>query len=122
MPASDRAAAVPPVEMISIPASTRWRAKGTIPDLSETLISARAMGWFFCLDFAQRERAWSGLRSGIELVLAQLLAQRAAIDAEHLCCTRLVTTRMFEDSAQQRHFNFTQYELIQSGDVVPVDG
>src|SRR5579875_2884654 len=43
MPASDSAAAVPPVETISIPRSARPRANSTMPVLSETDRSARAI-------------------------------------------------------------------------------
>jgi len=41
MPAPSRTRAVPPVEMISHPMESNWRARFKIPLLSETLISAR---------------------------------------------------------------------------------
>src|SRR5687768_2407155 len=43
MPCSASSADVPPVETISTPSSTSWRAKSTTPRLSNTVSSARSM-------------------------------------------------------------------------------
>ena len=50
---SFRSFAVPPVEMISISFDARTWANSIIPDLSETLISARFIGIFLSLEIGE---------------------------------------------------------------------
>src|SRR5690606_39753811 len=83
-PASRSTRAVPPVDISSNDRSSSDRANSTMPCLSETLSSARR-----CAVIAPSVAD--------EIVTLQLLAQRAAIDAENLRCAALVALRVAQN-------------------------
>jgi len=49
----------------------------------------------------------------VQSVFAQLLAQRATVNAEHFGGTALIAVNVTEYSAEQRLFHFAQYEVVQ---------
>src|SRR5829696_5843090 len=91
-PAAASALAVPPVETSSKSCAARSRARSTMPVLSETESSARRA--FCCV-----------ICSGGQPVLAQFLAQGAAIDAEDGRCPALVAGGVVHDGLEQRQFD-----------------
>src|SRR5690349_5242731 len=114
-PACDRSFAVPPVERISTLRAASSRASSTTPALSETEMSARRMGTSMdnyplwpasnssrvANEKHVRPASWrdvASLRamSGRQAELAQLLAQRPAIDAENAGRTALVAFDVIE--------------------------
>src|SRR5690606_3600327 len=107
MPASRSARAVPPVEISSNDRSRSDRANSTMPCLSETLSRARR-----CAVIAPSITD--------EIVCLQLLAQRAAIDAENLRRAALIALRVAHDGFQQRLLDLADDELIEISRFVSV--
>src|SRR5688572_5958348 len=106
-PAPAIARAVPPVESSEKPRVASSRASSTMPDLSETESNAR--------------RAFSRvIWSGSESVLAQLLAQRAAVDAEDGRRTALVAVGVVHHGLEQRQLHFAHDEIVEAAGAVAV--
>ena len=104
--------AVPPVERIATPRWCSACANSTRPSLLETLSSARRIErrTHVAID---RFRPRSAVR-------LQLLAQRAAIDAENVGGAALVALGVVEHGLEQRLFDFAQHEVVQLAGLVPV--
>ena len=109
MPLLRERLAVPPVDRIVTPRRVSACANSTRPSLLETLSSARrtAMGEDDCLSCA-------------ETVDLQLLAQRAAIDAEDVGRAALVALGIVEHGLEQRLFDFAQHQVIELAGLVAV--
>src|SRR5690606_33373209 len=139
-PASRIALAVPPVDNSSTPRLASARASSTSPVLSETESSARRIftggreaacmgtpegglggrrsiaatpGRSVEAALAPQGRVRAG-RSG-QAVLAQLLAQRGAVDAEHLRGAALVAVAVGQHLGQQGDLELGQRDLVQVG-------
>src|SRR5688572_3353122 len=106
-PAPAIARAVPPVETSAKPRPASSRASSTMPVLSETESNAR--------------RAFGRvISSGSESVLAQFLAQGAAIDAEDGRGTALVAVGIVHYGLEQRHFHLAHDEVVESARAMAV--
>src|SRR6185295_5081240 len=108
MPESMSRRAVPPVLSNSTLRAARARAKSTSPVLSETDNRARRM--VTSIVFLLREAE-----------LAQLLAQRAPVDAEDRGGAALVARRIVEHGAEQGFFNLAQHQVVQVRGLVAVE-
>src|SRR6185436_1887268 len=138
MPACARSFAVPPVERISTLRFASSRASATTPSLSETEMSARrrgtSMGQHPCkqmknmrsrlspghrviyreaLNRRAAERAPCRQPSVRQGELAQLLAQRPAVDPENAGRAALVAFHVVEHRLEQRLFAFAQDHIVQ---------
>src|SRR5687767_10361647 len=108
-PASLRSFAVPPVEMRLTPRPARPRANSTSPVLSETLSSA-------CLITAIPGR----LHLLLDAVHPHLLAQRIAVDAEHLGGVGLVAAHAGQYAFQQRLLDAVYDHVVDRAGFFPV--
>src|SRR6185312_15770203 len=109
MPESRSAFALPPVETISMPSACRAPPMSARPVLSETLSSARRavmmpdpvmkMHVSLCSNDAE---------------LTQFLAQRGAMDAQHVGRAALVAFAPRQHFAQQRRLHFAQQAHVQT--------
>src|ERR1700761_2636804 len=100
MPSCTKSCAVPPVESSSMPRSFSARANSTIPDLSETLSSARRTGVSNVPLLADPE-------------LFEFLAQGAAVDAENGCRAALVSLHVAHHHLEQRLLDLAHHQLVQ---------
>src|SRR5690606_762332 len=130
MPASCSWRQVPPVDRSSTPSSCSARAKSVMPRLSETLSRARRtttgsvlpgrggavlMAWTTC---------GVAMESGDcseQSVLAQFLAQGAAVEAEHARGNALVAARLLHHCFQQRRLDFVEHHRVKLADEAVVD-
>src|SRR5262249_36855294 len=109
----------------STPRAASERASSTTPVLSETESRARRTAWragaesgAVIANPGKRGADYSGTggakppRSG-ELVLAQLLAQGAAVDAERGGGAALVAVAVLHHFGEQRRFDFVEDEGVQ---------
>src|ERR1700683_648919 len=113
MPLPARSAAVPPVDSSSMLRGARARASSSRPVLSETDSSARRTG-----SGMARAAAPSGAPKS---ELLQLLAQRAAVDAENAGGAALVAFRVVEDDPEQGLLDLAQHQVIEVCGSVPVE-
>src|SRR5436190_22678286 len=85
------------------PAATRPRASSTIPDLSETLISAR------------RALDTKAATLTFDPQLLHFLPQRIAVDAQHLRGERLVALGVAEHGLDHRFLDVLQHHVVDRG-------
>src|SRR5690606_20630054 len=131
-PASRIARAVPPVDSSSMPRADSARARSTRPVLSETDSSARRTGRRSAVIVARggkrgagiiaaaSARPWPRGASG-DAVLAQFLAQRRAVDAEHGGGAALVAVAVLEHFQEQRDLQLAQRDLVEVVGAVAVE-
>src|SRR5688572_21146178 len=112
MPASFSSLWVPPVDSSSTPSPLSARAKSTSPVLSETESRARFMPGRSC--------PCAGLF--FDLVVAQLLAQRGAVQSQHRGGARLVAAAVLQRGAQQRRLDLVEDHAVQVLRRVAVQG
>src|ERR1700689_62809 len=112
MPFSASSCALPPVERISMLRRASERASSIRPVLSETESSARRTGTIGA------RAAPSGAPKS---ELLQLLAQRAAVDAQDHRCAALVALCVVEHDAKQRLLHLAQHQVIQLRRAVAVE-
>src|ERR1051325_8775952 len=98
-PSFDRSCAVPPVERSCTPSAASPRPSSTKPDLSETLSSARLI----FVTTASRP---------LDPQLLDLLAQRIAVDAEHLGGERLVARGLAEHGLDHRLLDVLEHHVV----------
>src|SRR6516164_5162864 len=98
-----------------MPRAVSARASSSTPVLSETESSARRTGSVIeLIPRKARSPGAPGKCSGAaEAELLQLLAQRAAVDAENAGGAALVTFGVVEYHAEQRLFDLAQNEIVQ---------
>src|SRR6185437_7678887 len=100
MPACRNAFALPPVETISMPSACRAPPISVRPVLSETLSSARRAVMMPDPVMEVRDSLCSN-----DAEFAQFLAQRGAMDAQHVGRAALVALAPRQHFAQQRRFD-----------------
>src|SRR5919197_3644535 len=108
MPSFCSSFAVPPVERISMPSRASSRASSTIPDLSETLTSAR-------LTFSTPLPALP-----LDAKLQHLGAQRVAVDSEHLGGERLVPLGEGKHRFDHRLLDVFQHHFVNRGRLLAI--
>src|SRR5690606_6510641 len=108
-PASRRARAVPPVDSNCTPRAARARPSSINPLLSETESSARYT------------RTKSCAIGSVDPVIAQLLAQGSAVDAQHCRGAALVAFAVVQHFGEQRDLELAQRDLVQIVGVTTVE-
>src|SRR5262245_1843401 len=108
IPLSRSARAVPPVDSSSKRCALRRRVSSTSAVLSETDNSAR-------LTLCMR-------RSAQQAVLAQLAAQRPAIEAQHAGGPTLIAVRVIEHGREHGGLDFAHHQLVEPVRIVIPQG
>src|SRR4249919_4183177 len=133
-PASRSAFAVPPVETSSTPCAASARARSVRPVLSETDNRARRTGRRSAVMLRRHQRCGAGnytgrnaipgragrRRASAHAVIAELLAQRCTVDAEHGRGAALVAFAIGQHFGEQRNLEFTQRDVVQVLRFAPV--